>query len=87
VGWPLHAGVRPGQGKVGAPASSAVPMSRFFGNAKPAAPKATLADANATMEKRGESLDTKIQKLDSELFRYTEQVCWLAHRRRSRCAA
>ena len=50
-------------------------MNRLFGNAKPAAPKATLSDANATMEKRGESLDTKIQKMDSELFRYTEQVC------------
>lgn len=62
-------------------------MSRFFGNAKPAAPKPTLADANATMEKRGESLDTKIQKLDSELFRYTEQVCWLAQQCRSGFAA
>ena len=30
--------------------------------------------ARAAMEKRGESIDTKIQKLDKELQRYTEQM-------------
>jgi len=49
-------------------------MNRLFGTAKPAAPKPTLEDANASMEKRGESLDQKIMKLDKELARYTEQM-------------
>ena len=49
-------------------------MDRLFGKAKPAAPKPTLQDAAGSMEKRGESLDTKIQKLDKELARYTEQM-------------
>ena len=38
-----------------------------------------LQDANASMEKRGESLDQKIMKLDKELARYTEQVVAHAH--------
>ena len=46
----------------------------MFGTAKPKAPKATLADASATMEKRGESLDGKIMKLDKELSRYVDQM-------------
>ena len=50
-------------------------MNRLFGqSAKPAAPKPTLQDASATMEKRNESLDSKIGKLDKELQRYTEQM-------------
>mmetsp|Transcript_49726 Transcript_49726/g.106256 ORF Transcript_49726/g.106256 Transcript_49726/m.106256 type:complete len:224 (-) Transcript_49726:899-1570(-) len=49
-------------------------MNRLFGSAKPAAPKPTLQDASASMDKRGESLDQKIMKLDKELARYTEQM-------------
>jgi len=50
-------------------------MNRLFGTAaKPAAPKPTLQDASANMEKRNESLDSKIGKLDKELQRYTEQM-------------
>jgi len=49
-------------------------MNRLFGQAKPAAPKPTLQDASASMEKRGDTLDTKIQKLDKELARYTDQM-------------
>ena len=50
-------------------------MNRLFGtSAKPAAPKPTLQDASASMEKRNESLDSKIGKLDKELQRYTEQM-------------
>ena len=49
-------------------------MDRMFGKAKPAAPKPTLQDAHASMEKRGESLEQKIMKLDKELARYTEQL-------------
>merc|ERR1719183_686388 len=49
-------------------------MDRLVGKWKPAAPKPTLDDASASMEKRGESLDGKIQKLDKELARYTEQM-------------
>merc|ERR1719155_264263 len=49
-------------------------MNRLFGTAKQAPPKPTLTDVSATMEKRGESLDGKIQKLDKELARYTDQL-------------
>uniref|UniRef100_A0A7S0P4K3 Charged multivesicular body protein 5 n=1 Tax=Calcidiscus leptoporus TaxID=127549 RepID=A0A7S0P4K3_9EUKA len=49
-------------------------MNRLFGTSKPAAPKPTLQDASASMDKRGESLDQKIMKLDKELARYTEQM-------------
>jgi len=49
-------------------------MNRLFGTAKQAPPKPTLTDVSATMEKRGETLDGKIQKLDKELARYTEQL-------------
>merc|ERR1719267_7379 len=49
-------------------------MNRLFGQAKPAAPKPTMADVSASMEKRGDTLDTKIQKLDKELARYTDQL-------------
>merc|ERR1712216_958105 len=49
-------------------------MDRLFGKANPAAPKPTLQDANDSMAKRGENLDTKIQKLDQELARYTDQL-------------
>jgi len=49
-------------------------MNRLFGSAKPAAPKPTLEDASSNLEKRGDSLDTKIMKLDKELARYIEQM-------------
>lgn len=49
-------------------------MNRIFGQSKPAAPKATLGDATASMEKRGDTLDQKIMKLDKELARYTDQM-------------
>ena len=49
-------------------------MNRLFGTAKQAAPKPTLGDVNGSLEKRGEQQDEKIQKLDKELARYTEQM-------------
>ena len=49
-------------------------MNRLFGTAKPQAPRPTLNDACGTMEKRGETLDSKIMKLDKELARYTDQM-------------
>ena len=49
-------------------------MNRIFGQAKPAAPKPTLGDATSSMEKRGDTLDQKIMKLDKELARYTDQM-------------
>lgn len=49
-------------------------MNRLFGSSKPAAPKPTLGDATASMEKRGESIDAKLSKLDAELNRYTTQM-------------
>ena len=49
-------------------------MNRLFGTAKPAAPKPTLSDASANMEKRGGDIDQKIAKLDKELARYTDQM-------------
>ena len=45
----------------------------MFGRAKPAAPKATLQDAHDSMEKRGDSIDQKIMKLDKELGRCAKQ--------------
>merc|ERR1719163_2720835 len=49
-------------------------MNRLFGTAKPAAPRPTLQDASASAEKRGDSIEAKIMKLDKELQRYTEQM-------------
>ncbi|KAL3922327.1 MAG: hypothetical protein SGPRY_004599 [Prymnesium sp.] len=49
-------------------------MDRLFGKSKPAAARPTLQDAHSSMEKRGESIDQKIMKLDKELGRYTEQL-------------
>lgn len=42
-------------------------MDRLFGKSKPAAARPTLQDAHSSMEKRGESIDQKIMKLDKEL--------------------
>merc|ERR1719181_1655332 len=49
-------------------------MNRMFGTQKPKAPRPTLQDAAGSMEKRGETLDQKIMKLDKELARYTTQM-------------
>ena len=49
-------------------------MDRLFGKAKPAAPKPTLDDASKSPESRGETLDTKIQKLDKELSRQARRL-------------
>merc|ERR1719181_578726 len=49
-------------------------MNRMFGTQKPKAPRPTLQDAAGSMEKRGETLDQKIMKLDKELARYTDQM-------------
>merc|ERR1719389_1153193 len=49
-------------------------MNRLFGTKKETAPRPTMQDAMGSMEKRGETLDTKIGKLDKELARYTEQM-------------
>jgi len=55
-------------------ASTRCVMNRLFGTSKPPAPKPTLNDATASMEKRGDTIDTKISKIDKELARYTEQM-------------
>jgi len=49
-------------------------MNRLFGTKKEAPPRPTLADGTGVLEKRGESLDQKIMKLDKELARYTTQM-------------
>ena len=49
-------------------------MDRLFGKAKPAAPRPTLAGTSETLEKRGETQDERIMKLDKELARYTTQL-------------
>lgn len=49
-------------------------MNRLFGKSKPAAPAPTLNDVGASLEKRAESIDKKIQMLDAELFKYREQL-------------
>lgn len=49
-------------------------MNRLLGKAKPAAPAPSLTDIGSSLEKRVESFDTKIKLLDSELFKYREQM-------------
>ena len=49
-------------------------MNRLFGTSKGGAPKPTLGDATDTMGKRAEHIDEKINKLDKELMRYTDQM-------------
>merc|ERR1719389_1537556 len=49
-------------------------MNRLFGTKKETAPRPTMQDAMGSMEKRGESIDSKITKLDKELQRYTDQM-------------
>jgi len=49
-------------------------MDRLFGKAKEKAPKPTIQDATGSLEKRGDSVDQKIMKLDKELMRYVDQM-------------
>eukprot|EP00698_Gefionella_okellyi_P020581 TRINITY_DN6477_c0_g1_i1.p1 TRINITY_DN6477_c0_g1~~TRINITY_DN6477_c0_g1_i1.p1 ORF type:complete len:220 (+),score=39.47 TRINITY_DN6477_c0_g1_i1:103-762(+) len=49
-------------------------MRRFFGGGKKEAPAPTLEEATKKVEERGDSLETKIKKLDAELVKYREQL-------------
>lgn len=49
-------------------------MKRLFGASKEKAPPPTVEDASNRINKRGESVDEKIKKLDAELVKYREQI-------------
>ncbi|CAF0869115.1 unnamed protein product [Brachionus calyciflorus] len=49
-------------------------MNRIFGSRKPAAPAPNLNDCIANIDNRGESIEKKIQKLDQEIAKYTDQM-------------
>eukprot|EP00842_Homolaphlyctis_polyrhiza_P006778 jgi/Hompol1/7100/HPOL_002941-RA len=49
-------------------------MNRIFGTSKPAAPKATIADAIGATDARVDSVEVKIKKLDAELIKYKDQM-------------
>lgn len=49
-------------------------MKRVFGAKKSKEPPPTVQDSSDRINKRGESIDEKIQKLDVELARYREQM-------------
>eukprot|EP00158_Paraphelidium_tribonemae_P002082 Partr_v1_DN25106_c0_g1_i6_m76979 putative Charged multivesicular body protein len=49
-------------------------MNRFFGSAKPRAPKATLGDAIASTDNRVDGVEVKIKRLDAELVKYRDQM-------------
>ncbi|CAA7404445.1 unnamed protein product [Spirodela intermedia] len=49
-------------------------MRRVFGAKKNKEPLPTIQDATDRINKRGESVDEKIKKLDAELARYKEQI-------------
>lgn len=49
-------------------------MNRLFGRNKPAAPVPSLGEVGASLDKRVESFDKKIQMLDAELFKYRDQM-------------
>eukprot|EP01004_Peranema_trichophorum_P008324 NODE_7077_length_813_cov_25.576812_g6472_i0.p1 GENE.NODE_7077_length_813_cov_25.576812_g6472_i0~~NODE_7077_length_813_cov_25.576812_g6472_i0.p1 ORF type:complete len:217 (-),score=51.77 NODE_7077_length_813_cov_25.576812_g6472_i0:124-774(-) len=49
-------------------------MQRIFGVGKKKAPAPSIADTSAVLEKRGESLESKIAKLEKELIGYKEQM-------------
>ncbi|XP_057778682.1 vacuolar protein sorting-associated protein 60.1-like [Salvia miltiorrhiza] len=49
-------------------------MRRVFGVKKDKEPPPSVQDASDRINKRGESVDEKIQKLDAELARYKEQI-------------
>lgn len=49
-------------------------MKRVFGVKKDKEPPPSINDASDRINKRGESVDEKIKKLDAELTRYKEQI-------------
>uniref|UniRef100_A0A2P2JZV3 Charged multivesicular body protein 5-like n=1 Tax=Rhizophora mucronata TaxID=61149 RepID=A0A2P2JZV3_RHIMU len=49
-------------------------MRRMFGVKKDKEPPPSIQDASDRINKRGESVDEKIKKLDAELARYKEQI-------------
>jgi charged multivesicular body protein 5 len=49
-------------------------MRRLFGTSKPKQPAATLDDVSAKLGTRGESLQTKVKRLDQELLQYKQQL-------------
>lgn len=49
-------------------------MNRLFGKGKPTAPGPSLSDVAKGVESRAEAYDKKIQVLDTELFKYREQM-------------
>ncbi|CAL9191332.1 vacuolar protein sorting-associated protein 60.2-like [Musa acuminata AAA Group] len=49
-------------------------MKRVFGAKKNKEPPPTIQDATDRINKRGETVDEKIKKLDAELARYKEQI-------------
>ncbi|XP_047960998.1 vacuolar protein sorting-associated protein 60.1 [Salvia hispanica] len=49
-------------------------MRRVFGVKKDKEPPPSVQDASDRINKRGENVDEKIQKLDAELVRYKEQI-------------
>merc|ERR1712167_238675 len=49
-------------------------MNRLFGKAKEKTPDPTIAETIANTEARGESVDKKIRKLDTEIRGYGEQM-------------
>lgn len=49
-------------------------MKRVFGVKKDKEPPPSIQDASERINKRGESVDDKIKKLDVELSRYKEQI-------------
>eukprot|EP00270_Netrium_digitus_P008483 TRINITY_DN2539_c0_g1_i6.p1 TRINITY_DN2539_c0_g1~~TRINITY_DN2539_c0_g1_i6.p1 ORF type:complete len:245 (-),score=74.41 TRINITY_DN2539_c0_g1_i6:262-996(-) len=49
-------------------------MKRIFGVAKEKKPPPTLEEANDKLNKRGDTIDEKIRKLDAELVKYRQQI-------------
>ncbi|KAM0862392.1 hypothetical protein ACQ4PT_045282 [Festuca glaucescens] len=49
-------------------------MKKIFGTKKSKEPTPTIQDATNQVNKRGESVDEKVRKLDEELARYKEQI-------------
>lgn len=49
-------------------------MKRLFGSKKDVPPPPSLQDTTDNLNKRGDSIDEKIRKLDAELVRYKEQL-------------
>uniref|UniRef100_A0A915CWV1 Charged multivesicular body protein 5 n=1 Tax=Ditylenchus dipsaci TaxID=166011 RepID=A0A915CWV1_9BILA len=49
-------------------------MRRIFGSGQPKAPPPNLSDAIATIDGRGETMEKKIGKLDSELVKMRDQM-------------